>query len=236
MSVTLGAIKTAAGTHLGDVAHTIWEGGELGSYAKEGYDNLVRSTGMRWKKDTPAGLVPVASTGTYTLPTDLLLIERLTWKRIKLEPIRPTEAELIAGPLYRTTTGDIHSYIVDGDGINTVRYVRVPAANGAASDISIEYQQRGAVLSSDTIAIEIPDRYGKYIRWFVMWKALERDGPGQNLELAEHYRERYHGAVARVLRRKQRASSSRVLRMGGGQPRDLNPRPRLPWNYGKVVR
>lgn len=236
MTTTLQNLREASEVVAGDTANVIWADAEWNSLIKEGYNDLVRQTGILWKKDTPAGLVPVASTGTYTLPTDLLQIERLTWKRIKLDPVTPEEAQQIAGPLYRSTTGDIWGYIVHGDGVGTIRYVRVPSAAGASTDIAIEYQRRGATLSADGTAIEIPDRYAKYIRWFAYWKAYERDGQGQDLELSEHYRERYQVAVARVNRRKQLANSARTYRYGGGQSKETNPRPRMPWNYGKEVR
>lgn len=97
----------------------------------------------------------------------------------------------------------------------------------------IEYARRGQALSQAEAQIELPDRYGKYLRWFAMWKALDRPGKGQDLKLAEHFKERWDVAVKRLNSRKQAISANRERRMGGGgQVLGRPPRPRWPWNYG----
>lgn len=233
---TLQDVREAAALRLGDSTYAIWTSAELTMYVKEGQDDLVRRTGLLWKKDTPAGLVPVASTGTYTLPTDLVQLERLTYKNLKMFPLTRNQAEA-KDPLYRTSTGEIRYYILEGDGIGTVRYVPVPSANGAASDISIEYQRRAATLSTDGTSLDIPDRYADYVRHYVMWKAYERNGPGQNLKAAKHYELRYTEGIARILRRKSQTHSARITRLGGSRYGQRKPGlPVLPWEYGKVVR
>lgn len=230
MARTLLQTRTDVLTYLGDTANAIWSTAEIDSYIKEGYDDLCRKTGILWKKDAPAGLQPVAGTGTYTLPTDLYKIERMTWNAKRMCPLYPEEAARL-DPRYRVTQGNPEAYIVDGDGVGTIRYFRVPSASDLL--ISIEYQRRGATLATGATELELPDRYVDYVTWFAMGRALERDGTGQDLELASFFSERYADGLKRIKRRKSAAQSARVGNLGGGG--DLHrppPLPRFPWNYG----
>lgn len=77
-----------------------------------------------------------------------------------------------------------------------------------------------------------------YVRSYVMWRALKRRGPGQNLKLSEHYRQRWEAGKARIARRMERAHMRRDIVLGGGsdtatsQPALARP----PWDldYGQV--
>lgn len=105
------------------------------------------------------------------------------------------------------------------------------------NSVRLEYQRRGNELGA-LQDFEIPDRYTKYIRNFAMWKALLRDGKGQDLQLAEHYHQRYMAGLARTVQRKQAVQFQKSYRLGGGSSTrgTAPPRARLPWQYGKVVR
>lgn len=226
---TLTQTRGDVQTYLGDTAAAIWSTAELDSYIKEGYDDLCLRTGILWLKAAPAGLQPVDGTGTYTLPTDLYKIERMTWNKKRMTPLSPEEAAR-RDPRYRVTEGNPEAYIVEGDGIGTIRYFRVPSATDSL--ISIEYQRRGTALSSGSVELELPDRYVDYVTWFAIGRALERDGTGQDLELASLFKDRYAAGVARIKKRKSAAQSARVGSLGGRERPSGPPVPRFPWNYG----
>jgi hypothetical protein len=232
---TLQDVRDAAELRLGDTGNAIWAEAELTIYVKEGQADLVRRTGCLWVRDQPAGLIPTASTGTYTLPTNLIQLERITYQNIKMYPLTHRQAAM-RDPLYRTTEGVPRFYLLETDGIGTIRYVSVPADTGAATDITVEYQKRAATLATDGTSLDIPDRYADYVRHFVMWKAYERDGPGQNLKMANHYLARYEEGIARMLKRRTQAHAARITRLGGGTSKEPLGRPRLPWQYGSRVR
>ena len=62
------------------------------------------------------------------------------------------------------------------------------------------------------------------------------DGPGQDPEMAEHYRLRWLEGVSRAERRQQYVDKMAFHRMGGGhEPIPRPPRPQLPWHYGEPV-
>jgi hypothetical protein len=99
----------------------------------------------------------------------------------------------------------------------------------------IEYFRRGADL--DVYGFELPDLYAKYLRHFAMSRALKREGPGQDLELGDHYEQRFSVCLNRLKKRKTVVAASRIGRMGGGETARRRPaRPSLPWQYGKAAR
>lgn len=53
----------------------------------------------------------------------------------------------------------------------------------------------------DSNPFEIPDAFAKYPMYWAMSEALHREGPGQDLKLAEHYAERYKMGVAHMFKK-----------------------------------
>ncbi len=104
-------------------------------------------------------------------------------------------------------------------------------------NLRIEYRRRGKTLSDDQ-PFEIPHRYTTYVRHYVLARALEREGPGQDLKLAAHFDARFQAGIARMLKRKNAMNYARAYVMGGSSSvrGQKPPRPRLPYQYGTVVR
>ena len=144
-------------------------------------------------------------------------------------PLAPEEAARL-DPRYRVTQGNPEGYIVEWDGIRTLRYFRVPSATD--TEVSIEYQRRGATLTVDATELELPDRYVDYVTWFAMGRALERDGVGQDMDLSKLFKDRYAAGLVRINRRKSAAVSSRAGSLGGTSRPQAPPLPRFPWQYG----
>lgn len=232
MSKTLVNLSDDVAVRLGDSAASIWTAAELKSYVKEGYDELCLSTLMLWKR---AAVVLVAGTGTYTLATDLYKVDRITWQSIRIDPWTARESR-DRNAYYRTTQGNVYAYVQELDGLGTIRLINVPAAS-STTDLYVEYFRRGATLSADGTALEIPDRYTDYVVWYAMARALERDGRGQDTELAAHYQGRYLEGLKRIKKRKSQIHSSRIGQMGGMDGTQREPGyPQWPSNYGVPVR
>lgn len=218
---------------LNDPDIRIWQDTELVRYLQEGYDLLVTQTRALWIRDTPASLQDVINQGTYTLPTNLFELERMTYRLRLMEP--GVSSEMIsADRRFRLQTGEVYAYIMDGDGLRTLRKVRVPASNdGGELRTVAEYYRRGEALATAGTAIEIPDRYGKYISFYAAYKALDRDGDGQDQELAGYYAERFSDGQALLLqiRGKVRWARRGVFGTGRDGTRSGPPRPQRPWNF-----
>jgi hypothetical protein len=84
---------------------------------------------------------------------------------------------------------------------------------------------------------EIPERFVTYVEHYAESKALERDGPGQDLALAQHFMQRFDDGVERMIKRlgEHKRSRGGVIGSAGRVP----GRPalaRLPWQYGRQSR
>ncbi len=238
MAETLASVRTAVSKHLGDSTQTIWTAAEIDQYTRQGYDEFARATLAIWDWDY---LNDVAGTATYTLPDSLLVIDRVAWDLLRIPPIAPRRMRL-HNSQYQTTQGQPGGYIVDADGITEIRLVPVPSSSATSgqdtNNTRIEGYWRGSDLNVDLDEFDVPERYVKYIRFFDLWKALERKGPGQDLALADHYKGRFAEGMKRIVRRRENIGRERVGRMGGTRVnrRSGIPAPQLPWNFGREVR
>lgn len=102
------------------------------------------------------------------------------------------------------------------------------------SNTRVEYFRLGKDL--DEYLFELPDRFVKYVEFYAQAKALERDGPGQDLALSNHFMGRFGDGVSRMASRMAEMKRSRVGAIGGGNrvPTRLATA-RLPWRYGRKV-
>ncbi len=135
-------------------------------------------------------------------------------------------------------TADGFGDLVQVDGIHTFEDFGIigPVYKENLS-LRIEYRRRGKTLSTEQ-PFEIPDRYTTYIRHYVLARALEREGPGQDLKLSAHFDARFQAGIARMLKRKNAMSYQKSSVMGGSSSvrGSKPPRPKLPYQYGTVVR
>jgi hypothetical protein len=87
----------------------------------------------------------------------------------------------------------------------------------------------------DSHPFEIPQAYLKYVYFFAAARALERVGPGQDLELSQHYYDRFEAGIERMRRKKQDMNSERVGAFGGEPLGEMNfglGDPQPPYPYG----
>jgi hypothetical protein len=106
----------------------------------------------------------------------------------------------------------------------------------SASNTKIEYIRHGTAVDRPADTLELPDRYCKYLRHYAMASALERNGDGQDSELAAFWRGLYEASIGMVMKRKNTQNQRRTVQLGGAtQQMKSPPLARLPWNYGKVV-
>ena len=237
MAETLTTVRTSVLNFLGDSGSTVWSTAEINTYIQEGYDDLVMRTRCLW---TYGYLDDVAGTATYTLPTDLIdAIDRSTWNWQALRPSTIATLSRI-DQNFRTTSGNPVTYVVGADGLRTLRKYPVPAATPAsgadALNFRIEYYNRGtALVASSQENFDIPDRYVKYIKFFCCWKALKRDGPGQDLKFAEHFKQRYNAGIIRMIRRTGKSKAIKVRSFDSMGRTNRRPVARFPWAYGREV-
>jgi hypothetical protein len=102
-------------------------------------------------------------------------------------------------------------------------------------NFKLEYWRQPRVEAGDS---DLPTRYWLYLADYAQWRALFRNGAGQNYKLGQLYKDRWVRGLARITSRRERRSIQKVRRMGGdmGFSRNGPPRPRLPWQYGRQLR
>ncbi len=105
------------------------------------------------------------------------------------------------------------------------------------NDLRLEYRRYGKNLADDQ-GFEIADRYTIYVRHFAQARALEKEGPTQDLKLAAHFQSRFEVGVARMKKRATAMLFQQLIVMGGAPSiRGQRPaRARFPYAYGRVVR
>ena len=230
MDVTL----TQALTYINKVTGNVFTTPVITTALKEGYDVFCRATGCLVYDGEPAALQDVASTATYTLPDDLLSVERISYLGRTIYPLR-SEQLVLKDNQALLTEGTVIGYLLDGDGVTKLRKYRIPAETDVDSRTHIDYIRKGADLSSTHY--EIQPWMVRLTWYYALAKLLRRDGVTQDLKFSDHFQQRYLAGVQRVLRRKSKYQSRRAGVLGGGPTtRGIPIGPRLPWNYGEVVR
>ena len=94
-------------------------------------------------------------------------------------------------------------------------------------------------IDDDMGGSELPDRMFLYLGDFAQWRALKRNGPGQDYRLAGIYEQRWNRNLARVQNRIQRKWKHKTHVLGdvhSVREKAGPPTPKLPWQYGSYTR
>lgn len=105
-------------------------------------------------------------------------------------------------------------------------------------NVRVEHFRHGTPLDHGEAVCELPDRYAVYLVDYAAWKCLLRNGPGQDVVLAEHFHQRWIRNTARVAQRIDGVDREETIVLGGDGVALTTrpPRPKLPWAYGSVVK
>jgi len=122
MSTTLLQAATKVATRLADSNNLVWTATELKQWVKKAHRKFVSDTRVLWTSNL---YDDVAGTGTMNLPSDLLLLTAVTWASYSI-PNRRAVDLIRRDPNWRTMTGDVQAYCVDGDGVGD----KVPPHSG----------------------------------------------------------------------------------------------------------
>jgi hypothetical protein len=236
-------LLTECSVRLGDSSNLIWSSAELLRYVKDGLGNFCRDTLCIWKQ---AYLNDQDGQSEAEFPSDYLIADRATWGGRPLDIV----AESAVAPvdhLYQSREGRVFGLIMSGT--RYARKWRVPSTSitstnpddhapttDSVDNTRLEYFAQHPTITASSV-IDLPRSYAKTIRHYVLWKAYERNGPGQSPKLAIHYMQRW---VAGVMRAKEIRSSLCAAMpstlSGGERTRRRIARPIMPPEYGRIVR
>lgn len=235
MLTTLGSLRTdvRARVNDSDSSDYIWSDVELNAYIKEGYNLFCSTTKCIWRREA---IPDIADEPLYDLPVGVVELDRVTWDNRRIGPA-PPDYFMHKDPAFEYQSGDVFTFMLDGDGYRKIRKIRAPGADDP-DKFYVEYYSLGETLSSDSTEFEIPRWYARYVRHFACFRAFNRRGEGQNEELAKHYQSRWLEGLERAQDRSHSAFARRAGILGGsGQaPKRGIPRgPRFPANFGRTV-
>ena len=208
-------LSAAVLSELWDTEEAVWTTAEVIENLQEAYDDFTTRTRCLWVR---AAVSEVAAQALYALPTGFALLDRVERDYWKLHPTNG-RLQMAGNGAFESGQGRPSTYMLDGDGTTNLRMIPIPSAS-SSNTLYIEYYARGAALSSDTVDIEIPERYGRYLVHFAKSRCLERDGDGQDLGLAQFWMERYEVGAALTQIRHERYYARRTRQLGGAPPRN----------------
>lgn len=103
------------------------------------------------------------------------------------------------------------------------------------ANVRVEYFRLGKDLGQ--YSFDLPDRFVRYVEHYAQAKALERDGPGQDLALSQHFMQRFDDGVSRTIKRLSEHRRSRGGAIGSAGKAPKRPGlARLPYQYGRSTR
>lgn len=207
---------------LGDSTQTIWTQAEILTYVQKVLYDFKTRTLITWKR---LPLNDVADEATYVIPTSYNFhqMDRAEWDYWAVNPF-PARQLMAVNGRFETSGQRPLSYLMEGDGIDTLRKIGVPTA-ASTNTFMIEFFAVGDLIDANA-AIEIPTRYLIYISHGVKAKAYRRDGDGQSLKMADFWNARYEDGIEMVMRRKERLVRRRISNIGndGKVPRSSRVR------------
>jgi hypothetical protein len=224
---------------LADTNNKIWSDADLNAYIQEAYSLFIAQTGLLWGQSY---LNDRADTAVVDLPADFFKVDRVLWNYREIPELTPQELRFRDARYMTQTSGTIYGYLVQQEAKDQLRKYPVPSTDCPTDGVDtrntrLDYFKRAPSLASDASVFTCPDWCLKHIRNWVMYKAYSQKSLGQDLKLAGHFRDRFSRAVARTVRRLGLVDNERVGVLGGAgeKPRAI-PTPRLPWEFGKIVR
>lgn len=198
-------------------------------------------------------LTITAGTSVYTLPDKVRSIERVTWRGRKVWPMNWEDLQtitphtVVVDPSTRIETSESRPmwYALHPTNVHDIRFYPTPNES---------FTNTGDPLSPDTGAkciiscfrnIDISDvtsSLPSYIdrrtrKAYILWKAFEKEGNGQNLKAAQYYMKKYQFLIEQFRSINEGAFISKKYSLDDGSLSDIStryPRPTLPPNFERV--
>lgn len=194
--------------------------------------------------------IPIVSgTGLYTLAAGTKGIIRVLWKGEALTgaKVRDLQADSVYyRPGSTALSGRPRCYIRHDFGVDSIQLYPVPNENIAAATDDADLV-KSATLQNHFVVVAyrvadptnesrrlLPHYRRAVCKYYALWKAYEREGPEQVLNMAEYYRQRWDYFKARYLEFVQKRRQ-KPLGLAGTGKRRLHPKGSLPstgrWSF-----
>jgi len=178
LGTLISTLITRSRTRINETSTTFHTDANLIAYADEGQKYVVRET----KSLEGSSTTTVASgTQTYALPSDCIVIRRITFDGIKLFPIDFIELDE-AGLDETDSTGTPSNYYIWND---TLCLYPIPGGSGT---LKIYYYKAPATISLSTASLETKVVYDDAIICYMTYLALIKDSESDlsNIDKADY--------------------------------------------------
>lgn len=205
-------------------------------------------------------LLPVvAGTSVYTLPSKVNGVKRITYRGWKLEPVSWEELTILSPGTFfindsnkeETSQSRPFWYALHPTNVSDIRLYPTPAETFNANDPTIDPYSPDSGPSCivscwrnvDTSFIDPTAVLPQYIdrrtrKAYVLWKAFEKDGPGQSLTAAKYYEARYKYLIESFRKINDGSFISKRYALDDGwlSLRGYKyPKPILPSNFERII-
>lgn len=229
----------------------IWQSAFLSRYADDAETDAAASLDYLFYRFT---LSTTQGTSTYTLPTFVKSVVRITWKGYKVWPLswremadlNPASMVATGGNLYESPEGRPRFYCFHPNDLRNIRFFPTPNQTIAADDTKVNDTNdlQDVVCIScwrspdTTIGEQLPSYVARRTKKaFVLKYAWAKEGKGQNLVASNYYDAKYKFQLELLKKVNEHCFLSRRHRLddsynlaGFGRRK---PRPVLPPNFAR---
>lgn len=174
-----------------------------------------------------------------TLPVSTMGILQVTWKGKRIYPLYQDEM-IDKSAIYRTEQGEPRNYLISNEGLLNLKFFPVPNESIASDDSAIYgsgIRDRVIVMAyrwpnTQQATYDLPTYIARRtVKAYVLWRAFQREGKGQNLKAAQYYKRKYEVLIVKYKQVKESLVDAKIIvddyRRRGQKP----PRPQLAHNF-----
>lgn len=191
-------------------------------------------------------LTVTANQTQYTLPEEVISIQRITWKGKKLFPTTHQEqaANFNTIEYASSRTGIPDYYLQFSYGRNQIAFFPTPSESVSADDTdinTIEGVERRVVISayipSDLSSYRIPEYMRRrLVKQYVNYKAYLKEDQGMRVQASQYFQQKWMRAIEQLKTAKDGLYKGTVHQMGSlSLTKKVPARPTLPSNFGRKV-
>ena len=200
-------------------------------------------------------LATTAGTSVYTMPSDIVKgIKRITWRGRKVEPLSweqfvlltPATVVVNENNKFETTNSRPQWYTIHPTNIHDIRFFPTPdeSFSGAGDPMSPDVGPTCIIsawrfVDTSTAQSSLPTYIDRRTRKaYILWKAFEAEGPGQNMNGAMFYKNLYFFLIENFKLINDGSFVSKKYSLGDGLFGLENyryPKPLLPPNFERII-
>lgn len=199
-------------------------------------------------------LATTAGLSVYTMPSFVRSIKRITWRGRKVEPLSweqfvlltPATVFVSANQKIETTNSRPQWYTMHPTNIGDIRFFPTPdeSFDDTGDPYSPDVGPKCIISCWRYVDTSLPQASlpnyiaRRTIKAYVLWKAFESEGPGQNLKASKYYKSVYDFLIEQFRLINDGVFVSRKFSLGDGLFGLENyryPKPLLPPNFERII-